>query len=248
MQFQDVFREERYYCNHFFRLLCEKLIESPRFSGLARVLEELGIELPTDEEIQKAEIYTEVAVFRDVFAIAADKTSFLEELYDLFLPMMKSQYENLITQPVRPSVISNKLGYVHPSKYKDIIDEPDFERSDVLFYREMGALFNAKPDYLILLPHHSIWIEAKCSSAFSSSQISRMRNIGELCTTKMFSLYFAGREPAIVLLGSKKRHARAQKFENTRFLSWDKCAEISSDVFPTGTADITSRALAHVSA
>jgi len=48
MQFQDVFREERYYCNHFFRLLCEKLIESPRFSGLARVLEELGIEQKRD--------------------------------------------------------------------------------------------------------------------------------------------------------------------------------------------------------
>ncbi len=248
MQFQDVFREERYYCNHFFRLLCEKLNETPKSSGLARVLAQLGITLPSEPEIQGAEIYTEVAAFRDVYERVTNKETFLEDLYDQLLPIMQIQYKGLISQPIRPTELRVRIGNVHPSKYKDMVDEPDFERQDALFYREIGALFNAKPDYLILIPNYSIWIEAKYKSAFSISQITRMRNIGSICNSKLFGEFFSGHEPLIVLLGSNSRHLNAKKIENTKFLSWEQCSEIAAKVFTSGAADITSRALATISA
>lgn len=248
MPFQDVFREERYYCNHFFRLLCERLSNTPESSGLARVLKRVGIPLPPSEALRQAEVYTEVAAFRDVFFHVSEKDAFLEGLFDSLLPLLQPQYKGLIGEPLRPSKLRARIGTAHPSKYADLVDEPDFEKSDVLFYREFGALFNAKPDFLVLLPAHAVWIEAKCSSAFSSSQVQRMRNIGALCASPLLGEYFGGREPSIVLLGSARRHAKAQGVEHTRFLSWEQCAGIAADVFAAGAEDVTARALARVAA
>jgi hypothetical protein len=243
-QFGAIFREERYYCNHFFRLLCERLSTSPEDSGLGKVLSLLSIPRQSLQAIEGAEIYTEVACFRDVFFAAEDKDRFLEELFDQFHPMLLEQYGPRIANAQRPARIRELLGRVHPSKYRDLIKQPRFDDCDVLFYRELGALFNAKPDILILLPDLAIWIEAKFSSAFSSFQIRRMSLIGALCEKELFANYFNHRQSYIVLLGSEVRHSKARIIEGCAFISWEKCASIAEQIFPAGRDDITSRALA----
>jgi hypothetical protein len=196
------------------------------------------------DAIGTAKVYTEVACFRDVFFAEAAKDNFLEKLFDQLQPMLLAQYGNGITRAQRPEKLRARIGRVHPSKYRDHVKKSEFDECDVLFYREFGALFNAKPDFLILLPDHAVWIEAKCSSAFSTSQIQRMRRIGALCATDLFVEYFGHRQPTIALLGSELRHAKAQRIEGTSFISWQKCASIAAEVFPGGASDITSRVLA----
>jgi len=247
-QFETVFREERFYCNHFFRLLCEGLSDRSGDSGLSKVLGLLSLPTQPIDAIEAAEVYTEVAAFRDVFFVNSAKDDFLEKLFDQFHPMLLAQYGTLVGNAQRPGKLRTRIGTIHPSKYADLVDEPEFDKCDVLFYREFGALFNAKPDFLILLPGQAIWIEAKCSSAFSTSQIQRMRHIGALCATDLFAEYFGHRQPTIVLLGSKLRHAKAQRLEGTSFISWQQCAGIAAEIFPAGPNDVTSRALAQVAA
>jgi len=245
-RFEDVFREERFYCNHFFRLLCQGLSDPPGRSGLSSVLSLLGSSTQSADDLKTAQVYTEVAAFRDVFYVHPNKDAFLESLFDLFHPMLSSQYGDLVSGAQRPAQIRSRIGTVHPSKYKDLVDEPEFDGCDVLFYRQFGALFNAKPDFLILLPREAIWIEAKCSSPFSTSQIQRMRHIGALCAAPLLTEYFGERPPTVVLLGSARRHTKAQMVKGTHFISWEQCAEIAVNLFPAGREDITSRALAKV--
>jgi hypothetical protein len=247
VQFEDVFREERFYCNHFFRLLCEGLSKRPEASGLSEVLGLLNLPKQSAPAIRNAQIYTEVACFRDVFFVEADKDNFLEELFDQLHPMLLRQYGNRISRTQRPVQLRTRIKTtVHPGKYRDLVKEPEFDECDVLFYREFGALFNAKPDFLILLPDHAIWIEAKHTSSFGTSQIQRMSRISALCSTDLFAKYFGRRQrhPTIALLGSEQRHAKAQKIEGTAFFSWQQCADIAKKVFPCRSDDITSRALA----
>lgn len=242
MSFSDVFREERFFCNHFFRLLCHNL-QGGGEAGLACVIAELDRVAPEAwPPSDSPQIYTEVAALRDIFYRALDKDSLLESLYDLFLPLIAPEYRGLFATPVRPAVVRDRLGIVHPSKYADEIREPEFERSDVLFYREFGALFNAKPDFLVLLPGRALWIEAKVESSFSSSQIQRMCNIAALCASPLLTEYFAERRPEMVLLGSQARHVRAQRIPNAKFISWGRCADIGARVFYGGTQDVSVQA------
>jgi hypothetical protein len=232
MSFIDVFREERYYCNHFFRLLCHT--EGEAQVGLTRVLKSLQLDTV---EAYPADVLTEVAALRDVFFHNQNKDHLLECIYDLFLPLIEPQYNGLITHPIRPRDIRDRIGQVHPSKYGDEVREPLFERSDVLFYREFGALFNAKPDFLVLIPKMALWFEAKVESSFSATQINRMRNIASLCASQLLHHYFDTRQPALILLGSASRHRQAKRIQQTTFLSWGTCAEIALSLY--GSNDIS---------
>jgi hypothetical protein len=82
MDFSNVFREERYYCNHLFRLLChDKETRGPP-SGLGHILRDIGFpENTSQEEICEAGIFTEVAVFRGVFMVEEKKNRFVDKLY-----------------------------------------------------------------------------------------------------------------------------------------------------------------------
>ena len=242
MEFSDIFREERYYCNHLFRLLCHEKETGGLKSGLGAVLSELGIsDNATQSDIQRAQIYTEVAVFRDVFAAETDKNSFADKLYECFLPIISPQYNGSIRDPILPSQIREKVGLIHPSKYADEVEKFAQDKQDVLFYREFSALFNAKPDFLIVFKGKMLWFEAKFWVAFSSIQLQRTRNIATLCSSELFDKYFGKREPIVVLLGSDKRHKKAQSFDSTRFLSWEKCLEISLKLLPNGENNYTSK-------
>lgn len=242
MEFSDIFREERYYCNHLFRLLCHEKETGGLKSGLGAILSELGFsDDATQSDIQQAQIYTEVAVFRDVFAAETDKNSFVDKLYERFLPIISPQYNGAIRDPILPSHIREKIGLIHPSKYADAVEKLGQDRQDALFYREFSALFNAKPDFLIVFRDKMFWFEAKFWVAFSSIQLQRTRNIANLCSSELFDRYFGKRESIVVLLGSDKRHEKVQSFDSTPFLSWEKCLDISLKLLPGGESNYTSK-------
>jgi len=242
MRFIDINREERYYCNHFFRLLCHELEKGGPDSGLRAVLEELDFaEYDDPKEISSAEVYTEVAIFRDVFAAELNKDSFLEILYDDVLPILMEQYKNRIRGPIRPAEVSAEVGKVHPNQYGEKVEQfgtPD----DVLFYREFSALFNAKPDFLINWSGYSLWFEAKFWESFDSSQLQRTKNIAQLCSLNSVSKYFGHAEPRVILLGSSRRHKKAQQLEGIKFLSWEDCHRIAGRILPYGDQNYTTQA------
>src|SRR5687768_14046084 len=101
-KFASIFREERYFCTHLFRVLCEGLGTRQGPVGLRRFLAEAGLEPVSPTEIEEAWIFTEAAVFRDVFFHAADKDAFLENLYDRFVPLVGPRYGGKISKPMRP--------------------------------------------------------------------------------------------------------------------------------------------------
>lgn len=242
MDFSNIFREERYYCNHLFRLLCHEKETGGLKSGLGAVLSELGLsDNATQANVRDAQVYTEVAVFRDVFAAETDKNTFIDKLYAKFLPIISHQYNGNIRNPILPSIIREKVGSIHPSKYADEVEKFAEDKQDVLFYREFSALFNAKPDFLIVFRDKMLWFEVKFWVAFSSIQIQRTRNIATLCCSDLFEKYFAKRQPVIVLLGSDNRHKKAQSFDSTYFLSWEKCFDISTKLLPNGDNNYTSK-------
>jgi len=242
MEFSDIFREERYYCNHLFRLLCHEKETGGLKSGLGAVLAELGLsDKATHTDIRDAQIYTEVAVFRDVFAAEDEKDTFTDKLYERFLPIISPQYNGNIRNPIPPSIIREKIGLIHPSKYADEVEKFAEDKQDALFYREFSALFNAKPDFLIIFRDHMLWLEAKFWIAFSSIQLQRTRNIATLCSSDLFERYFGKRQPIVILLGSDQRHKKAQSFGSTRFLSWEKCLDISNKLLPNGESNYTSK-------
>jgi hypothetical protein len=247
MEFSKIFREERYYCNHLFRLLCHEKETGGLSSGLGAVLAELDMsDYTTQADIQQSEIYTEVAAFRDVFAAEFDKNSFIDKLYERFLPIISSQYNGRIHNPTQPSVVRQKVGTIHPSKYADEVEKFSRDEQDILFYREFSALFNAKPDLLIVVRDKMLWFEAKFWVAFSSIQLQRTRNTAILCSSDLFEKYFSRKESIIVLLGSERRHKKAQSFDFTRFLSWEKCLEVSLKLLPNGEHNYTSMSFKHM--
>ncbi len=240
MNFSNIFREERHYCNHFFRLLCHDKEDSGINSGLGTILNELNIpECDNIEKISDAQIYTEVAVFRDVFAASDRKDNFLDNLYKLFLPIISEQYKGKIENPITPGEIRKHIGQIHPNRYG--LEISNFgSKSDINFYREFSALFNAKPDFLIIFNNKMYWIEAKYWEAFNLKQLQRTRNISTLCSSDLFAEYFNNAESRIILLGSNKRHKKAQSIENTHFLSWENCYEIAEKLLPHSDTNYTT--------
>jgi len=242
MRYSDINREERYYCNHFFRLLCHELETGGPGSGLRAVLGSLHFDVPDDpKQLSISEVYTEVAIFRDVFAAESDKDSFLEQLFDDYLPMLVQQYDNKISRPIRPSEVKAQSGMLHPNQYGEAVEK--FGTSDdIMFYREFSALFNAKPDFLVIWNRKALWFEAKFWEPFSTSQLQRANNIAQLCSLNLLSEYFHHAEPQVILVGSSKRHKKAQQLNGFKFLSWEDCSRIAQAVLPHGEHSYTTQA------
>jgi hypothetical protein len=129
---------------------------------------------------------------------------------------------------------------VHPGKYADEVAKFSRDEQDILFYREYSALFNAKPDFLVVIKDRMLWFEAKFWVAFSATQLRRTRTIADLCSSELFEKYFSRRQSVVVLLGSQARHAKAKSMDCTLFLSWEKCLEIALRLLPEGEANYTS--------
>lgn len=242
MEFSDIFREERYYCNHLFRLLCHEKETGGAKSGLAEVLSALDCDTKvTPANVAASEIYTEVAVLRDIYFREAAKDAFVDKLYDQFLPIIKGQLKIGDTNPILPSQIRAKLGRLHPSKYAFGVRKTSNNPLDIRFYREYSALFSAKPDFLVIFEDTMFWFEAKCEEKFDPDQLRRTRNIARLCSSDLFKNYFENRNYLIVLIGSDEPHHKS--LVSHKFLSWEQCSKISERILPGGADNYTTKSL-----
>ena len=230
-RFADVFREERHYCSHLFRLLFENKERNPLQSGLYKILDHLRLqEGLTEKSIREAEVYFEAAAFRDVYYESEDKEELLEALYDSLLQLLEEEYNLTNDPPPRPKELLSGEKNTHPRLLSGIAEEKGLNKSAVFFYRELSALFSAKPDLLIVLPSNTLWIEAKFWESFETEQIERTKRIAALSETKVFQNFFDGKTGKLILLGSERRHKRAQKLGDA-FLSWETCSQIAEELF-----------------
>lgn len=236
--FKDIFREERHFCNHLFRLLCYRKEDGGKDSGLGQflTLTDLPIQLDVNT-VFGAEVYTEVAVFRDFYYYHPDREGFLLDLYHRFLPMMQEQYRGKISTPTPIADVLPQLSGIHPKDFaRHLADTED----DRLFYREFSALFNAKPDFLVICDGLMIWLEVKFWTAFSRAQLRRTQNIADLCSSDLFAPIFGNKPNRVMKLGTK-RHVHIQKEGD--FIDWADVAHIAERLLPHGPDNYTAEAL-----
>lgn len=240
MQFKDIFREERHFCNHLFRLLCYRKEDGGEESGLGRFLSLTGLPLNINvNTITDAEVYTEVAVFRDYYhhLQSESRNKFLIDLYEAFLPSIKCQYRERIDSPTPIADELKRLRGIHPNEFSQHLTDTEDNR---LFYREFSALFNAKPDFLLICDGHMIWIEVKFWEAFDLKQLQRTKNIAELCSLELFKPLFYKQKGHVFKLGTQ-RHVHSRNCSN--FIDWACVSEIAKDLLPHHTDNYTARAL-----
>lgn len=238
MKFKDIFREERYFCNHLFRLLCYKKEDGGKNSGLGRFLSLTNLPVSINvETIATAEVYTEVAVFRDFYHYHHNRQEFLVALYDEFLPMIQEQYGGKITNPTPICDLLPQLQSIHPREFsRHLADKED----DKLFYHEFSALFNAKPDFLLICDELMVWLEVKFWMPFDSKQLQRTQNIADLCSSDLFAPLFSNRPNRVLKLGTK-RHIHAQREGD--FIDWADVAQVAEELLPHGANNYTVKAL-----
>ena len=238
MEFKDIFREERHFCNHLFRLLCHRKEDGGEDSGLGRFLS--LTKLPIDinaNTVAAAEVYTEVAALRDFYYYHSNRREFLENLFEKFLPMIQKDYRGKIANPTPIHDLLPRVRGIHPKDFsKHLSDTED----DKLFYREFSALFNAKPDFLLICDGQMIWIEVKFWTAFGLRQLRRTKNIAKLCSSEVLAPLF-GNQPNHVLKLGTKRHIHARR--DGDFIDWACVALIAKKLLPHGADNYTAQAL-----
>ncbi len=240
MEFKDIFREERHFCNHLFRLLCYKKEDGGKDSGLARFLALTGLPREIDinvKTVSDAEIYTEVAVFRDFYHACPNRQEFLVVLYDTFLPIIREQYRGKIANPTPLRDSLPDLEGIHPNNFSQHLKDT---QDDKLFYREFSALFNAKPDFLLICDGLMVWLEVKFWAPFSRKQLRRTQNIADLCSSDLFASLFHNQPNRVLKLGTQ-RHIRAR--QDGDFIDWAEVAQIAQDLLPHGALNYTAQAL-----
>lgn len=238
MEFKDIFREERHFCNHLFRLLCYKKEDGGEDSGLGLFLS--LIDLPIDlnvKTVSAAEIYTEVAVFRDFYHSHPDRQEFLVALHDAFLPMIRKQYGGKIANPTPIRGLLPRLQGIHPKDFSKYLADTE---DDKLYYREFSALFNAKPDLLLICDELMVWLEVKFWVPFDRSQLRRTQNIADLCSSDPFAPLFGNQPNRVMKLGTK-RHTHARR--EGGFIDWADVAQIAEKLLPHGADNYTAQAL-----
>ena len=238
MEFKDIFREERHFCNHLFRLLCYKKEDGGRDSGLGQFLSLTDLPININvKTVSAAEVYTEVAVFRDFYHSHPSRQEFLVALYDVFLPMIREQYGDKIASPTLIRDLLPQLQGIHPKDFsKHLADTED----DKLFYREFSALFNAKPDFLLICDGLMVWLEVKFWVSFDRKQLRRTQNIADLCSSDLFAPVFGNQPNRVVKLGTK-RHIHARR--DGDFIDWADVAQVAEDLLPCGADNYTAQAL-----
>ncbi|NIN66661.1 MAG: hypothetical protein GTO63_18635 [Anaerolineae bacterium] len=236
--FKTIFREERHFCNHLFRLLCHRKETGGKNSGLGRFLSlaDLGLDISV-ETVAAAEIYTEVAVFRDFYHSHPRRQGFLIGLHDSFLPMMREEYGGGIARPTPIGKLLPQLQGVHPKDFSRYLAHTE---DDKLFYREFSALFNAKPDFLLICDGLMIWLEVKVWTSFDRKQLRRTQQIADLCSCDLFAPLF-GKLPNRVMKLGTRRHVHARR--GGHFFDWADVARIAEELLPHGTDNYTAQAL-----
>jgi len=236
--FKGIFREERHFCNHLFRLLCYRKEDGGKDSGLGQflTLADLPIDI-TVNTVSGAEVYTEVAVFRDFYYYHPSREGFLLDLYDTFLPMMQEQYRGKITTPTPLRDLLPELQGVHPRLFSRRVGPREENR---LFYREFSALFSAKPDLLLVCDGLMVWVEVKFWTAFSRAQLRRTQNIANLCSSDLFAPVFGNKPNRVMKLGTKRN---VQIRKEGDFIDWADVGDVAERLLPHGANNYTAQAL-----
>lgn len=238
MEFKNIFREERYYCNHLFRFLCHKKEDGGKNSGLGQFLSLTNLPIKINvETVASAEVYTEVAVFRDYYHYHRNRQEFLVALYDEFLPMIRRRYGDKIANPTPIRDLLPQLQSIHQKDFSRLLADTE---DDKLFYREFKALFNTKPDFLLICDDLMVWLEVKFWLSFDRKQLQRTQNIADLCSSDLFASVFKNRPNRVVKLGTK-RHIHAQR--NGDFIYWADVAQVAEELLPHGAGNYTVQAL-----
>lgn len=238
MEFKNIFREERYFCNHLFRFLCHKKEDGGKNSGLGWFLSLTNLPININvETIAAAEVYTEVAVFRDFYHYHHNRQEFLVALYNEFLPMIQEQYGGKIANPTPICDLLPQLQSIHPREFSRHLADKEGEK---LFYHEFSALFNAKPDFLLICDELMVWLEVKFWMPFDSKQLQRTQNIADLCSSDLFAPVFSNRPNRVVKLGTK-HHIHARR--DGDFIDWADVAQVAEELLPHGADNYTVQAL-----
>lgn len=238
MEFKDIFREERHFCNHLFRLLCYKKEDGGEESGLGQFLSLIDLTTKLNvKTVSAAEVYTEVAVFRDFYHYHPDRQGFLMALHDAFLPMIRKQYKGRISNPTPIRGLLPRLQGIHPKDFSKYLADTE---DDTLYYRGFSALFNAKPDFLLICDGLMVWLEVKFWVPFDRKQLRRTQNIADLCSSHLFAPLFRKQPNRVVKLGTK-RHIHARREGD--FIDWADVAQIAEKLLPHGTDNYTAQAL-----
>ncbi|GEM_PF-2034026 len=238
MEFKDIFREERHFCNHLFRLLCHKKEDGGKDSGLGLFLSLIDLPINLNvKTVSAAQLYTEVAAFRDFYHYHANPQEFLVALYDVFLPMIREQYNGRIANPTPIRGLLPRLQGIHPKDFSKYLADTE---DDKLFYREFSALFNAKPDFLLICNGLMVWLEVKFTVPFDRKQLRRTQNIADLCSSDLFAPVFGNQPNRVVKLGTK-HHIHARR--DGDFIDWADVAQIAEKLLPYGANNYTAQAL-----
>ena len=212
MRYDQYNREERYLCCHLFRLLHEPA------NGYGPLRTFLG----GAEDIEGFSLFVEVALIRDAYRHRrSDPASFMDSLVALIARQQGVDgcrcYSLLDTDLCNPAL-------THP---RDIsrkgLSRLTAEESKV--YGVMSAMFNAKPDLVIVLANRIVVFEAKFTLGFDPKQLARTRAIGEVWATLLHEDLGYARPPAVDV-----RTLGMSRFSPD--VSWEQVAKIAADTYP----------------
>ncbi|GAH83394.1 unnamed protein product, partial [marine sediment metagenome] len=130
-----------------------------------------------------------------------------------------------------------QLQGIHPKDFsRHLADRED----DKLFYRGFSALFNAKPDFLLICDELMVWLEVKFWISFDRRQLQRTQNIADLCSSDLFASVFKNCPNRVVKLGTK-RHIHTQR--DSDFIDWADVAQVAEELLRHGADNYTVQAL-----
>jgi hypothetical protein len=189
-------REERALCAHLFRLLHEGLAtdsESAPLRAVVRLLASRGVAISEgsldDRRSSDATpaILTEVALIRDAyFARKPNVSAFMDALVDLAAKQESVSERRLYSE--LPEVLRDHR-QTHPKQIATKARERGIELSDGerRVYEAVQAMFNAKPDLVIVLGDAFVVFEAKFTEAFDAEQLKRTEAIAQVWAELLYA-------------------------------------------------------------
>lgn len=238
-------REERALCAHFFRLLHERLSEKGN-SPLGKIIQLLSqkdlwfINGPVHIQslpFKKIGIYSEAALIRDAYHVrkGAELVQFMDQLTELI--KIQEKVDNCPLYSQRNDILGNPTE-THPKQIRLKADYNGIHLSDGerRVYGAMQAMFNAKPDLLILIDNHMFVCEAKFTEAFDDIQLERTLRIAEVWADLLYKDLGLNEPPVYSVI---KLGAASQKPD----LSWEEVNEIANSVYPP--EDLSRQAFNH---
>jgi len=158
-------REERALCSHLFRLLHEKLVDSPRDSALSKVLNivhKKNLVFKNKEtrinfaslRFDNVGIFSEVALIRDAYEnLKPNVNDFMDELTEIIKRQENVNECRLYSQ--LPKVLCD-CRETHPKQIraKAHSEGVSLSTDEMRVYGAVQAMFNAKPDLAITVDNH----------------------------------------------------------------------------------------------